>query len=129
MDHHRKTAAEVEAVFQYNGLPKSAFGLTRSGEILDELANLALDEHYTRDIEGDVTVTWNESKGQYQFQFVGVGTLTYGATCYTHVSGIPAGNGFDFYKSYPNATITQTQYYSFTADSDMDYTVYYQLNE
>ena len=129
MDHHRKTAAEVEAVFRYNGLPSSAFGQTRPGYILDELTNVALDEHYTRVIEGDVTVTWNENKKMYQFQFVGVGTLTYGATCYTHVSGIPAGNGFDFYKSYPNATITQTQYYSYTADSDMDFTVYYQLNE
>lgn len=129
MDHHRKTAAEVEAIFHYNGMPTSAFGLRSSGEILDELTNLALDEHYTRVIEGDVTVTWNENKQMYQFQFVGVGTLTYGATCYTHVSGIPAGNDFNFNKSYPNATITQTQYYSYTTDSDMEYTVYYQLNE
>lgn len=129
MDHHRKTAAEVEAVYQYNGMPNKAFGQNTSGYVLAELVNLALDEHYKRDIEGDVTVTWNESKQKYQFQFVGVGTLTYGATCYSHISGIPAGNGFDFYKSYPNATITQTQYHSYSADSDLDYTVFYELNE
>ncbi|MDY6297799.1 MAG: BACON domain-containing carbohydrate-binding protein [Alloprevotella sp.] len=129
MDHHRKTAAEVEAVLRYNGMPNSAFGLTRSVDVFEELVNLALDEHYKRDIEGDVTVTWNESKQQYQFQFVGTGTLTYGATCYTHLSGIRADGEFNWYKCYPNATVTGTEYHTYTSDSDMDYTVFYELNE
>lgn len=129
MDHHRKSAADVETVYRYNGVPNSAFGLKGAGEILDELTNTALDEHYKRDIEGDVTVTWNESKQQYEFKFVGAGTLTYSATCYTRLSGITAENGFDWYKPYPNATIIETKDYTINCGTDMEYRVFYELNE
>ena len=129
MDHHRKSAADVETVFRYDGLPESAFGLKGAGAILDELTNLALDEHYKRDIEGNVTVTWNESKKQHEFQFVGKGSLTYSATCYTRLSGITADNGFSFYKCYPNATIIETHDYTINCGTDIDYSVFYELNE
>lgn len=129
MDHHRKSAADVEAIYRYNGVPKTAFGRTGAGEILDELANPALDEHFNRNIEGTVTVAWNESRQQYAFTFIGTGTLTYSANCYTRLSGITAGNGFDWYKPYPNATIIETQDYSITCNTNMGYKVFYELNE
>ncbi|MBR1755795.1 MAG: C10 family peptidase [Bacteroidaceae bacterium] len=129
MDHHRKSAADVETVYRYNGVPRSAFGRTGAGDILDELANVALDEHFKRDIEGTVTVAWNETNQQYAFTFIGTGTLTYSANCYTRLSGITAGNGFDWYKPYPNATIIETQDYSITCNTNMGYKVFYELNE
>ena len=119
-EHHRKSKEDVEAAF-HNGIAK------QGGESMAENSNPVLDEHFKRNVEGTFTVTWDDSRQQYLFRFTGTGTLDYSATCYKYVSGVPEGG--DLMSAQPNARITGTVDYSTSANTDVNYGVFYELNE
>ncbi|MBP3227385.1 MAG: hypothetical protein J6M53_01225 [Bacteroidaceae bacterium] len=122
-DHHRKSKEDVETAY-HNGFAQ------QGGEALVECLNPALDEHFKRDVEGTFTITWDATKQQYLFRFTGTGTVDYSATCYKYVSGIKDnGNIHYFWEAQPDARITGTVDYTTTANTEVNYGVYYLLNE
>ncbi len=128
-DHHRKTVEEVEACFEKSVL-SPAWGYTDTGYVLNELTNLALDEHYQRDVEGTVDVTYDEERQQYKLVFKGAGSLTYSAECYRRLSGIVASENTDaFFHPHSNVKVTETSHEVINCNTDIDYTVFYELNE
>lgn len=117
---HRKTAEEYSAMWRTS----KAF----YNDIL-ETYNPTLDATMTRRMDGTFTVVYNESTKRYEFTYTGTGTYRYDAICADFISGLNFNLVGWEQGPAPNATVTRTTNKVVSGDSELNYSVTYELVE
>ena len=118
-DHH-KTIEEYSAMWQTS---KAYYN-----DIV-ETYNPTLDATMTRHMEGTFSVVYNESTKRYEFTYTGTGTYRYDAICADFITGLNFNLVGWEQGPAPNATVTRTMNKVVNGESELNYSIIYELVE